>query len=204
MSYRDAPDGSTPPAGAWPLGVVLAGGASRRMGRDKALLPLAGVGLAERACRLLATVCPEVAVADAGRGIVAGLASLADGPGRGPLAGILGAARVAPGRPLLVLACDLPNVPAALLAALAAAPGDWVIPRWRRGAEPLCALYRPAALALLAARAGRGLYALHDAARGAPLDLRWFEETEIAAFGDPQEIFRNLNHPHDVAGLGGR
>jgi len=204
LSFRDAADGSTPPAEASPLGVVLAGGASRRMGRDKAVLPLAGVGLAERACRLLASVCPAVAVADGGRRVVAGFPSLRDGAARGPLAGILGAAEAAPGRPLLVLACDLPNVPAALLAALAGSPGDWVLPRWRRGSEPLCALYRPPALALLAARAGRGLFSLHDAAEEAQLDVTHFDEREIAAFGDPLEIFRNLNRPQDVAGLAGR
>lgn len=203
MSFKDAPDGSTPAAEGSPLGVVLAGGASRRMGRDKAALPLAGVGLAERACRLLAAVCPEVVVADGGRGVAAGFRSLRDGPARGPLAGILGAAETAAGRPLLVLACDLPNVPAGLLVALAGAPGDWVIPRWRRGSEPLCALYRPPALALLAARAGRGLYALHEAAAAPGLDVRWLEEREIAAFGDPAEIFRNLNRPQDVAGMEG-
>lgn len=204
MRFKDAPDGSTPLGDAPPLGVVLAGGASRRMGRDKALLPLAGVGLAERACRLLATVCSEVAVADAGRGVVPGFPSLADGPARGPLAGILGAAAAAAGRALLVLACDLPNVPAGLLARLAGAPGDWVIPFWRRGLEPLCALYRPTALRLLAARAERGLYALHEAAEAPDLDVRRISEREIAAFGDPAEIFRNLNHPEDVAGFAGR
>jgi molybdopterin-guanine dinucleotide biosynthesis protein A len=171
------------------------------MGRDKALLPLRGVGLAEAACRLLAAICPAVAVADAGRGLLAGWPSVRDGPGKGPLAGILGAAGAYPGKPLLVLACDLPNVPAALLATLSVSPGDWVLPRWNRGLEPLCALYRRAALTRLAARAGRGLNSLHDAAQEAGLTMRYFEEGEIAAFGDPVEIFRNLNHPEDVAEL---
>ena len=53
---------------------------------------------------------------------------------------------------LLVLACDLPRVPAGLLAALThPAAADWSVPRWRGSIEPLCALYGPAALAALVA-----------------------------------------------------
>src|SRR5262245_23173248 len=86
-----------------PVGVILAGGASTRMGRDKALLEIEGETLLARAARRLGEVCEEVLVADAGR-----FGGIPDGPGRGPAAGLLGAARARPGRALLVLAVDLP------------------------------------------------------------------------------------------------
>ncbi|HKV11494.1 MAG TPA: NTP transferase domain-containing protein, partial [Thermoanaerobaculia bacterium] len=57
---------------ARPVGVVLAGGRSSRMGRDKAGIVLEGETLAARAATRLAAVCPDVAVADAGRGILPG------------------------------------------------------------------------------------------------------------------------------------
>ena len=180
--------------------MVLAGGGSRRMGRDKALLPLSGETLPARAARRLAAVCPEVVVADRGRGLLTGLPSLPDGPGRGPAAGLLGAAAAYPGRPLLVLACDLPEVPEPLLAEIVRAGeagGDGVFPRWRGGVEPLCALYGPAALAALAARVERGLLALHDLPEEPGLAVRYLEEGEIARFGDPAAIFLNLNTPGD-------
>jgi molybdenum cofactor guanylyltransferase len=179
-----------------PVGVVLAGGSSRRMGRDKTLLAPGGESLPAMAARRLAAVCAEVAVADRGRGLLPGLPSLPDGPGRGPAAGILGAAEAYPGRRLLVLACDLPRVPEALLAALARPMEDWVVPRWREGVEPLCALYGPAALAVLDRRIARGLFALHELA-GEDLAVRILEEVELARFGDPEEIFLNLNAPED-------
>ena len=185
-----------------PVGVVLAGGASRRMGRDKAVLTLApgGETLAAGAARRLAAVCAEVVVADRGRGTVPALPSLADGPGQGPAAGLLGAARVRPGRPLLVLACDLPAVPVALLARLCdlAAGADWVVPRWPGGLEPLCALWGPQALAALAERVGRGLYALHPLAGDDRLAVRFVEGEALAAFGRPEEIFWNVNAPEDL------
>jgi molybdenum cofactor guanylyltransferase len=211
--------------------VVLAGGGSRRMGRDKASLRIGGETLAALAARRLLAVCAPalVAVADGGRGLVPGLPSLPDGPGQGPAAGILGAALAWPGHPLLVLACDLPGVPAALLAELArgervepggaSEPGeiaraaspeaaeaagaaggadDWVVPRWERGLEPLCACYRPAALAALAAAVERGIVAPHRLAETAGLRVRYLEGRRLLRFGHPADLFLNLNTPLDL------
>lgn len=169
------------------------------MGRDKALLTVGGATLPALVAGRLAEVCGEVAVADRGRGFLPGLPSLPDGPGRGPAAGILGAAIAYPGRPLLVLACDLPRVPAELLAELARSQGvDWAVPRWQDGLEPLCALYGPAALSALAGRAGRGLLGPHGLADEPGLAVRYLEGEDLTRFGDPGEIFLNLNTPGDL------
>ncbi len=170
------------------VGVVLAGGASSRMGRDKALIELDGETLVAGAARRLGEICAEVLIADAGRGLLPG--SVPDGPGQGPAAGILGAALARPGHPLLVLAVDLPRVPVSLLAELARAEADLAIPRWEGGLEPLCALYGPAALAALEERVGRGR-----------LDLRTLAETpglRVVYLEGPGEVFLNLNRPEDL------
>lgn len=181
-----------------PVGLVLAGGESRRLGSDKARLE--GAALPLGAVERLAAVCAEVAVADRGRELVPGRRSLADGAGRGPAAGILGGAAAYPGRALLVLACDLPRVPAGLLVELTgSAAADWVVPRWEGGLEPLCALYGPAALTALAARVHQGRFALHDLAGEAGLTVRYLEGEALRRFGDPEEIFFNLNTPSDLA-----
>jgi molybdopterin-guanine dinucleotide biosynthesis protein A len=182
------------------IGIVLAGGASSRMGRDKAGLELVdGETLAAGAARRLAAVCPEVAVADRGRQLVPGLPSLLDGPGRGPAAGLLGAAHAWPGRPLLVLACDLPYVPIALLEELAGSEGaDWTLPRWRGGSEPLCALWRPRTLAVLEDRVTRGLYALWSLAGEDQLTVRWIDGDLLSSFGPPEEMFLNVNTPEEL------
>ncbi len=192
-----------------PVGIVLAGGASRRFGRDKAKLGIARgeavETLTERALRHLAEVCPEVAVADAGRGVVAGARSLPDGPGRGPVAGLLGAARAFPARSLLVLACDLPAVATALLARIVeiGAEGggeiDLVIPCWGGGAEPLAALYGPKALAVLDRRVAAGRFALHELIEEPGLIVQRLREEDLAPFGSPEELFANVNTPEDLA-----
>lgn len=189
-----------------PVGIVLAGGASRRFGCDKATLRIEDGGaetLAGRAFRRLAEICAEVAVADAGRAVVPGAQSLPDGPGRGPAAGLLGAARAFPARSLLVLACDLPAVPAALLARLSevAADGgyDLALPRWREGAEPLAAFYGGKALAALGRRVAAGNYALFDLAEESELSVAELSEPDLQLFGPPEEIFANVNTPEDLA-----
>ncbi len=188
------------------VGVVLAGGASRRMGSDKARLEIGGETLAARAARCLGAVCPRVVVADGGRRLLPDLQSVPDGPGAGPAAGILGAARAWPGHPLLALACDLPAVPAALLGELVAlgrpgssgAAADWAVPRWERGVEPLAALYQPGAIAALAAAVERGMLALHRLADAAPLRVHYLEGEPLQRFGPPGQVFLNLNTPADL------
>ncbi|MCB1033173.1 MAG: molybdenum cofactor guanylyltransferase [Acidobacteria bacterium] len=190
-----------------PLGVVLAGGESRRFGRDKALAEVEGESLVRRAVDLLQRVCPEVVLADRGQGLVPGIRSVADGPGAGPGAGLLGVANTFPKRPLLVLACDLPSVPVSLLRALVKAfdanggEASWV-PRPDTGAvqraEPLCACYRPQELAVLEQRLEAGDLALQGWLRDPRCRIRFLEGEDLLWHGEPQEVFFNLNRPQDL------
>jgi molybdopterin-guanine dinucleotide biosynthesis protein A len=169
------------------------------MGRDKATLALPGGSLPERAALLLAAVCAEVVLADGGRGLVPELRSVGDGPGSGPAAGILGARLACPGRALLVLACDLPEISEALLRELARLSGfDWVVPRVQGRIEPLCALYRPAALNALDGQVARGVLAPQRLADAPGLSIRYLGSDLLARFGSPERMFRNLNSPEDL------
>lgn len=99
------------------LGVVLAGGRSRRMGRDKALLAFDGGTLLRRQVRLLEPLCARVVVS----GAYAGFDCIADArPDAGPLAGLLAAGAVWRGA-VLVLPVDMPLMSAEALAELAQA-----------------------------------------------------------------------------------
>lgn len=200
-----------------PAGVALAGGASRRMGRDKATLPAAPWGegrLVDWAVERLAAVCDEVVVADAGRGLVDGALatsvaeSVADGPGRGPAAGILGAAAARPGRSFLVLACDLPCVTPAALRTLLSFDGDWVLPAHGGDPprlEPLASLFRPLALDALRQRVESGRFDLHGLARGraeSGIQVRRPGEEIWEPLGGAEHLFANLNRPKDLERLG--
>lgn len=140
-------------------GAVLAGGASRRMGRDKALVEVGGRPLAAIAACALADAGAEGPILGIG-GDGAALARLGlvavvdDHPGEGPLGGVLTALDRAPHEVVVVLACDVPATDAGavrrVVAALVAAPAaDVAVPELggeggRR--QPMHAAWRRCAL----------------------------------------------------------
>lgn len=106
---------------AWPgtAGFVLAGGESRRMGRDKALVEFAGRPLVERALTILHEAGLEARIAGA-RSSLGSYAPIVDDaePGRGPLDGICAAMSEITVRRAVFLPVDLPLVPASLICLL--------------------------------------------------------------------------------------
>ena len=116
-------------------GLVLAGGRSRRMGTDKALVALAGVTLVARAVARLRLQVSAVSVSTNAVAPYPALDAplLADpvpgfqGPLAGMLAGLLWARDAAPAvTHLATVAVDTPFFPTDLVARLAAGPGDGV------------------------------------------------------------------------------
>jgi molybdopterin-guanine dinucleotide biosynthesis protein A len=180
------------------VGFVVAGGLSTRMGRDKALLPWGGATLLDHALARLAAVCADVRILcgpapryqDRGRRLVLDAA-----PGTGPLGALAAALSGTAGEAALLLGVDLPFVTVPLLAALEAAEGDAVVPVGPRGPEPLCALYRAPCLAPVRARLAAG--DLKMTAFWPDVRVRALEGGALAAFGDPERLFRNVNAPGD-------
>jgi molybdopterin-guanine dinucleotide biosynthesis protein A len=186
-----------------PAGFVVAGGHSRRMGRDKALLPWGDTDLLGHALARLRGVAGDVRILCGpeprylDRGVPVETDLVHD---TGPLAGVLTGLTAATGRPGLFLAVDLPRVPVALLARLVAlAEGaDAVVPRSSRGPEPLCAVYGPACLEPIRRRVAAGELRMTSFWPG--MRVREVRAEELAAFGDPDDLFRNLNTPADLEG----
>src|SRR5438034_5742108 len=106
--------------------VILAGGLSRRMGRDKAALPAGDGTLIEHIARRLAPVVEETIVAGAsGRHHLRGTTMVDDRyPGLGPLAGIHAGLLVARSPLAWVAGCALPDVDPGLAALLRRLTGE--------------------------------------------------------------------------------
>lgn len=120
------------------IGVVLAGGQSRRMGRDKALVEIAGTPMIEWVSSALGVVSDRVVVAGRSEGW-AGHHGLVDPPGLGgPLAGILAALGL--GEDILVVAVDQPWVRTETLRVLAGMEGT-VVPMDGGVRQVTCARY---------------------------------------------------------------
>lgn len=153
-------------------GVVLAGGRSMRMGRDKAALPIGGEPLIRRAVTRLRLAVPRVVVIGprALQAYVPDVEVFADCvAGLGPLGGFITALGVVRTPWLFLVACDMPFVaPALVRAMLDSAAGtpdaDAVVLRTPRGREPLHAVYGRAhtaeAVETYAAEDGRSLQEL--------------------------------------------
>jgi molybdopterin-guanine dinucleotide biosynthesis protein A len=133
-----------------PIGVLLAGGASSRMGTDKALVELAGQPMSTWVLQALSTVCDHVVVAGRpdGLGGVRGIADTMTGR-RGPLAGLV-AVLETESAPVLVVATDQPWVRVETLGHLVYLAGDLpVVPVAHDGTrQTTCAVYPPGILSV--------------------------------------------------------
>jgi len=181
-------------------GLVLAGGRSTRMGRDKAALEYSGRSQLERAFALLDPLVSRAFVsvrADQGADpLRARFPQIVDAaPGlEGPAAGILSALRAHPAAAWLVLACDLPFLDAGTLQHLIARRDPTRIATAFRSShdglpEPLCAIYEPAALA--------GLEAFVAGGRNCP--RKFLIQTGALLLDQPRsEALDNVNTPTEL------
>jgi molybdenum cofactor guanylyltransferase len=182
-----------------PIGAILAGGASRRMGRPKALVELGGRPLISY---------PLAAVEAAGLEPV--MVAKLDSPlpqldcrvvrepsePRHPLAGIVAALRAGGGRPVVAVACDMPFLEPGLLAALAALDDPLAAVDAGGRAQPLPGLYPPNLVDELESAMERGLSLTKTIAS---LGAQLIRESEVARFGDPKWMCFNVNDDADLA-----
>ncbi len=129
--------------------VIQAGGESRRIGQDKALLPFLGQPLILRPLNRLARLAEEVLVTSnqPEHFRFLGLSPIPDlMPDAGALGGLYTALSAAGHPYVAVVACDMPFASAALfayeLATLRELGMDAIIPRTHAGTEPFHAIYR--------------------------------------------------------------
>ena len=182
---------------------VLAGGASRRMGRDKALLELDGVPMVVRMARLAE---PHVAsvrvVAPPERYASLSLCVVADRwQGTGPLGGIATALGASSSQWNLILGCDLPYLTAEWLVWLIAralpSSAQAVVPELPQGLEPLAAMYRKDCALAFSAALERGVRRVSEA-----LKEIFFERVTAGQwheFASTDMLFENMNTPEDFA-----
>lgn len=173
--------------------VVQAGGESRRIGRDKALLSFLGQPLILRPLSRLASLADEVVVTSnqPENFSFLGLNPIPDlFPGYGALGGLYTALHGANHPYVAVVACDMPFASPALFAyellVLREVGADAVIPRSMAGSEPFHAIYvRETCLPHVQA-------ALRDGFRRVDA---WFNEVNIL-YLSPEEV-----EPYDPEGL---
>ncbi len=180
--------------------IVLAGGKSTRMGRDKAMVRVTANRMLEGAVRVLACEFPEIIISANGSGHnIPGTRVIADTmPGRGPLGGIYTCLGESGYQVNFVAACDMPFIDSSLAAYLVSlAPGhDAVVPRIGDYYQPLFAVYTKKCLPAIETSLSEGrnkIISFYPKIR-----VRFVGPDEIRQYGDPDRIFFNVNTPGDL------
>ncbi len=183
-------------------GLILAGGASRRMGRDKAHIAAVGKPQLEQCADLLEPFVDTAWVsvrqgqpADPLRDRYPQVVDYV--PDGGPLAGIISALKAKPEADWLVLAVDLPHLDAATLACLLEQATDPRFTAFRSRhdglPEPLCALYRAGCVELLEQYFESGVRC--------PRKVLIKSEAELLDLPNPRAL-DNVNTPDDLRAAG--
>jgi molybdopterin-guanine dinucleotide biosynthesis protein A len=179
-------------------GLLLTGGASRRLGVDKATLVIADETLASRGARRLASVCDPVL--EVGPGVTSLTPVREEPAGSGPLAALAAGADALAARgqsgAVVLLAVDLLNVDVPLLELLR----DWdgaptVVPEAGGRLQPVCARYGPDAQRAAATLVSDGAQALH-----ALLDVLDFDVVSTRVWREvaPADAFLDVDTPEDA------
>lgn len=177
-----------------PAGAILCGGASTRMGRDKAFIEVDGVPMVLRVATALreAGCHPVFAVGGNQAALIElGIEFVADlHPGEGPVGGVLTALTACATPGVVVVACDLPRLSADTIRSLVAASGAApAIVATTDRLQPLCVLWSLTLLDFVAACYGAGERRLHAV-------LEQIEIQRIVV--DPQDL-DNVNAPGDLS-----
>jgi molybdenum cofactor guanylyltransferase len=183
--------------------VILAGGKSRRMGFNKALLNVEGRPLIRILIDRLIPLTSQILISsnDASSYQFLNLPIIPDYyREQGPLAGLHAAMTKHVSQIYIILACDLPNLQESLLRhLLSVIEGfDATIPRSSDGlAHPLCAVYRRTCLPLIEAALQRGANTVIESFLENSLRIRWvdpdegrFKDTDLANLNTPEDLQR--------------
>ncbi|MBD1831432.1 molybdenum cofactor guanylyltransferase [Cyanobacteria bacterium FACHB-472] len=189
--------------------IVLAGGQSSRMGRDKALISVNNVPLIRQVCEV-AQECASVVyvvtpwieryqdILPSNCQLIREVYDLEAGKTHGPLIGFRQALELVQTDWVLLLACDLPNLKVEVLQSwlqqLSEVPEDAIalLPRHPKGWEPLCGFYRRCCLPLLSEYINRGGRSFQH----------WLAEHSVQELPVTQpEVLFNCNTPADLEAL---
>lgn len=180
--------------------IILAGGKSTRMGRNKAFVRVKEHQMLEGVIRVLTGEFPEIIVSindnlfdDLGVKTVPDIF-----PDHGPLGGIHAGLRTSSYAMNFLVACDMPFVDVRLAVHMvkSAAGYDAVVPRLRRYYQPLFAVYSKTCLTAIENRLKQGQNKI--VSFYPDVKTRFMGINEIELFGDPEKMFFNVNTPVDL------
>ncbi|MEJ2108823.1 MAG: molybdenum cofactor guanylyltransferase [Acidobacteriota bacterium] len=181
--------------------VILAGGQSRRMGFNKALIEVKGQPLIRILSDRVRSLTSNILISSNDPDIYdfLDIPVVADRfVGHGPLAGLHAAMLYRNSSLYVLLACDLPNLPVSMIRRMIVlAEGyDAAIPRTENGlAHPLCAVYRRTCLPHIEEALKRGEKKFIEIFFNSNISCKWigpeegqYEETDLININTPEDL----------------
>ena len=175
--------------------VILAGGRSERMGRDKALLELDGRRLIDVVSDAAHQLTADVVIVGGATGRAESIPDVH--PGEGPLGGLItGLQALGPGVHL-ALACDMPFITPEPLQNIEGSIGTFeaAVPESGGKLHPLCAAYRGESVLKLTAAFDSGERSVTRAVRH--LHMRAIPESELRRWDPELRFLTNINTPEE-------
>jgi molybdopterin-guanine dinucleotide biosynthesis protein A len=184
------------------VGILLAGGESRRMGGvNKALLEVGGVPIVQRVVNILSKVLQKIIIVTNSPADFAflNLPMFSDlVPGKGSLGGLYTGLSACEGHSGFLVACDMPFLKVDVIRHMVdlAHKADVIVPRIHDKLEPLHAIYSPACLPHipeLLHRSDLKISHLFD-----KVDVLEVPEQDLAVFDPDFQFIINVNSPEDL------
>ncbi|MEZ5147158.1 MAG: molybdenum cofactor guanylyltransferase [Bacteroidales bacterium] len=180
-------------------GIILAGGKSSRMGKDKGFCTIDEKPLIRYAIETLSEVCDSIIIGtnnpaydQFGFPVVPDKIS-----GKGPVAGIFSCLNESKTADNFILSCDMPLMTSDFVKFVVSKKADYevVIPVFNGMAEPLCAYYHKNITSPLKAQIKAGVYKIQEAVK--PLHTLLLEIEDSNVFND-SKLFMNINSEVDL------
>jgi molybdenum cofactor guanylyltransferase len=181
-------------------GIILAGGKSSRMGRNKAFLEFEGQTLIERSLRVLRSVFSEIIISSNspelydryGEKIVEDIYL-----DQGPLGGLHACLNEAKYDFSFFVACDMPFLNAEVIRFLAGMKGEAaiIVPEVDGGLHPLHAFYHKSCLPVIEKKLEAKSLKLTNIFQ--ECSIRIVQEYEFKNFSQVRQVFKNINTPQE-------
>lgn len=177
--------------------IILAGGKSSRMGKDKGLLPFRGKRIVEHVIAAALNITKELIIVTADPAYeIWGYPCVKDlYPGCGPLGGICSGLHHSPAKRSLVLACDMPFLHRELLENMVKSSGEEqvLLTMHNHRPEPLCSIYDQSVQSVIRSQIEQNQLKITDALEGLQTrrisfdDEAWFRGNEFTNLNSPEE-----------------
>ena len=180
-------------------GIILSGGKSTRMGKDKGLIELNGKPMIHHVIDHIDPICNQILISANDKAYEnLGYPVFNDEINEiGPAGGIISSLKHSSNEKNIIISCDLPYASTAFIQKLLDLSGDYEITLPKSGPhyQPLCAVYSKEVYSVFMEFVKKEIYSLKTIIK--QFRIQVVEQADIEEFDLSKEL-RNINSPEDL------